>query len=65
MEVSAVDVPAGDLVLARLDAVLTGVEVPLSDALSGSVGAVPVERLTSRALVAYGELSTRLAATGR
>ena len=57
--VRADDLPAGELSVARLDATLTGVEVPLSDALSGSVGTVPVSGVRARALVAYDELTRR------
>ena len=59
VEVRATDVPAGDLTLDRLDATLTGVRLPRSDALSGSVARVPVERVRARALVPYDELSRR------
>lgn len=59
VEVRATDVPAGDLTLRRLDATLTGVQVPLSDVVSGSVGPVPVERVRARALVSYDELERR------
>lgn len=52
-------VAAGDLTLDRLDATLTGVSVPLSDALSGSVDAVPVASVRATALVAYAELARR------
>jgi hypothetical protein len=58
VEVAASQVPAGELVV-DLDATLSGVEVPLSQALSGDVAEVPVERLASRALVPYEELSRR------
>lgn len=59
VEVGATDVPAGDLVLSRLDTTLTGVQLPLSDALSGSVDRVPVEGVRARALVGYSELARR------
>lgn len=59
VEVTARDVPAGELTIARLDATLTGVEVPLSEAISGSVAQVPVAGVTARALVAYEELARR------
>ena len=59
VEVTARDVPAGELTLARLDATLSGVEVPLSQALSGSVAQVPVAGVTARALVTYEELARR------
>lgn len=56
VEVEAVGVPAGELTLSRLDATLTGVRVPLSEVLSGSLAGVPVERVQARALVGYDEL---------
>jgi hypothetical protein len=56
VEVEAVGVPTGELTLSRLDATLTGVRVPLSEVLSGSVADVPVERVQARALVGYDEL---------
>lgn len=59
VSVVALDVPAGELTLARLDATLTGVRVPLSQALSGSVTGVPVSGVTARALVGYDELARR------
>ena len=59
VEVTATDVPAGDLTLGRLDATLDGVEVPLSDALSGSVASVPVAAVKARALVPFAELERR------
>lgn len=59
VEVTATDVPAGELRLDRLDATLRGVHVPLSEALSGDVTRVPVEQIDARALVGYAELSQR------
>ena len=59
VELTARGVPAGDLTLDRLDATLTGVQVSLGDALSGSVQQVPVEGVRARALVAYDELGRR------
>lgn len=59
VEVAARDVPAGDLTLARLDATLSGVQVSLSDALSGAVQRVPVQAVRARALVGYDELAGR------
>jgi hypothetical protein len=59
VEVTARDVPAGELTLDRLDATLTGVQVSLGDALSGSVQRVPVEGVRARALVPYDELARR------
>jgi hypothetical protein len=57
VEVRATDVPAGEVVLSRLDATLHGAEVPLSDVLSQSLDDVPVEQVMARALVPYAELS--------
>ena len=56
IEVGSTRVPAGDLVLDRLDAVLLGAQVPLGEALSGAVTRVPVEQVTARALVGYDQL---------
>lgn len=57
--VRATDVPAGEVRLSGFEAVLTGVQVPLRDALSGAVVAVPVSGVRARALVAYDELTRR------
>jgi hypothetical protein len=57
VEVRSRDVPAGTLVLDELDAVLLGAQVPLGDALSGSVTRVPVEQVTARAVVGYDQLA--------
>jgi hypothetical protein len=59
VEVEASGVPAGELRLARLEATLTGVHLPLSQALSGAVDQVPVDRLRARATVPYDELGQR------
>ena len=59
VSVVAVDVDAGELTIGRLDATLTGVSVPLSDVLSGSVTEVPVASVRATALVGYDELSRR------
>ncbi len=57
--VTASDVPAGELEVAGFEATLTGVEVPLRDALSGAVTEVPVSGVRARVLVAYEELTRR------
>ena len=57
IEVVADDVPAGDTTVARLDAVLTGVRVPLSQVLSGAVTQVPVDGVDARAVLGYDALS--------
>ena len=59
VSVVARGVAAGDLTVDRLDATLTGVEVPLSDVLSGSVSEVPVASVRATALVGYDELARR------
>lgn len=60
VELRAADVPAGQLRLAQLTATLTGVQLPLSDALSGAVDRVPVERVAARALLPYAQLAPNL-----
>lgn len=57
--VRASDVPAGEVRLSAFEAVLTGVEVPLGDALAGAVVSVPVSGVRARALLAYDELARR------
>lgn len=58
--VRATDAPAGQLRLAELDATLSGVRLPLSEAVSAPVTSVPVERVTARALVSYEQLAQRV-----
>lgn len=60
--VEARDVPAGELRFSEFEATLSGVQVPLLQALSGGVEEVPVESLSARALVPYDELAQRAAA---
>ena len=62
--VEAADVPAGEVTLSRLDATLVGVRVPLEDAVSGSVAAVPVDGVRATVVVPYAELVRRSGATG-
>lgn len=62
--VQATGVPAGALRLQSFSARLQGVAVPLGTALSGSVTAVPVDRIDATALVGYAELSARVADRG-
>lgn len=57
IEVAATDVPAGERTLTRLDAVLTGVRVPLGDVVSGVVDEVPVDAVDARVVLSYAELS--------
>jgi hypothetical protein len=60
VEVSASEVTAGGARLSRLDVTLQGVHVPLSDALSGSVHAVPVDGLKATVLLSYADISAQL-----
>ena len=57
--VMAQDVPAGELRFSEFEATLRGLQVPLSQALSGDVASVPVDVLEARALVPYDELAQR------
>lgn len=59
VSVVARGVAAGEVTVDRLEATLTGVSVPLSDVLSGSVDEVPVASVRATALVAYDELARR------
>lgn len=61
--VSARDVPAGELRFAEFEATLIGAQVPVSQAVRGGAGSVPVDALRARALVPYDELGRRSRAT--
>ena len=60
VRVSGRDLSAGGERLSEFDATLSGLELPLSDALSGSVSAVPVDRLSARVVLSYDDLQRRL-----
>ena len=60
VELSASEVTAGGGRVSQLDATLRGVHVPLSDALSGSVQAVPVDSVRATVLISYADLSRQL-----
>ena len=60
VEVSAREVTAGGGRLSKLDVTLRGAHVPLSDALSGSVDAVPVDALRATVLLSYADMSGQL-----
>ncbi|MDT7570653.1 MAG: hypothetical protein QOE05_827 [Actinomycetota bacterium] len=60
VDVSASEVTAGGGRLSKLDVTLRGVHVPLSDALSGSVDAVPVDGLRATVLLSYADMSKQL-----
>lgn len=62
--VRATDVPAGPLGFDSVAARLSGAEVPLGDVLSGSVAAVPVAELSTRAVVGYDDLTALLRERG-
>lgn len=62
--VRAVDVPAGPLSFDSLVTQLTAVEVPLADAVTGRVGAVPVGRLSTRAVIGYDDLTALVSDRG-
>ena len=64
VEVRARDVPAGELRFASLVTQLRGVQVPLSTLISGETQAVPVERVSARALVSYEALTGVVASRG-
>ncbi len=57
IEVRADDVARKGLRVSRLTVALEGVDLPLSKALKGSVGAVPVAGLSATALVSYADLA--------
>ena len=57
--VRAKNVDAGEVTLSVLEATASGVRLPLSQALSGSVSAVPAEALRATVVVPYDELTRR------
>lgn len=57
--VRASDVQVDQLVITDFTATAQGLQIPLSDALSGSVSQVPVEELRSIARLSYADLSQR------
>lgn len=64
ISVRAAEVPGEQVELALLDVRLTGVRVPLGAALSRSVGEVPVDAVSTRAVVGYDELTALVADRG-
>ena len=60
VEVSASGVTAGGARISSLAVALHGLHVPLSDAVSGSVQSVPVDRLTATVLLSYADLQAQL-----
>lgn len=64
IEFTATDVDRGGVHIERLDASLRDVQVPLSDALQGTVGAIPVGGIDATALVTYADLAHRSGIVG-
>lgn len=62
--VTAAGVQAGKVEVTTFDAQLRGVHLPLSSALKGSVRSVPVDTISARAEVSWGELSNLVADRG-
>jgi hypothetical protein len=60
VSVSARQVTAGGGRLSKLDVTLRGVHVPLGDALTGSVEAVPVDALRATVLLSYADMAGQL-----
>jgi hypothetical protein len=59
VELTVEDVERRDLSLARLDVAVLGAQIPLGEALDGSLIAVPVEGLRATAVVGYDEVVRR------
>ena len=64
IDVSATDLDRGGVRLARLDATLRGVHLPLGDALHGSVSSIAVESLDASAVVTFADLAHRSGVVG-
>jgi hypothetical protein len=62
--VRASRVPAGTLTVESFVAQLSGVRVPLSDAVQGTVTSVPVDGLTARAVLTYADMTAAVAERG-
>lgn len=60
VEVSASGVTAGGARLSELAVALRGLHVSLRDAVSGSVTAAPVDRVTATVLLSYADLQAQL-----
>lgn len=60
VELSASEVTAGGGRISKLDVSLRGVHVPLNDALSGSVTAVPVDSVRATLLLSYADMTQQL-----
>ena len=64
IDISATDLDRGGVRVARLEATLHGAEVPLRDAVSGSVTSIPVSGLDATALVTFADLAHRSSVVG-
>ncbi|HUR14060.1 MAG TPA: DUF2993 domain-containing protein [Mycobacteriales bacterium] len=64
IDVSAEDLDRGGVRVSRLDATLRGVQVPLSEAMSGSVSSIAVESLDAKAVVTFADLAHRSRVVG-
>lgn len=60
VDVTVRDLERSDVVIARIDATLRGVEVDIGDALEGRVSAVPVDRGSATMRLTYGDINTYL-----
>ena len=58
------DLQVDEVRVARLDAVLTGVHVPIGDVLNRRVGDVPVDSLRGTVVLGYDDLTARLRSRG-
>jgi hypothetical protein len=58
VDVEAEDIRRNGVTLGSFDVRVVGAEIPLKDALSGSVEAVPVASLKARAVITYAELAS-------
>lgn len=64
IDVSATDLDRGGVRLARLDVTLLGLQLPLRDALRGSVTSIAVESLDASAVVSFADLAHRSGVMG-
>ena len=60
IELQASGVGRGDVRLTRLTVTVRGARLPLSEALRGSVGSVPVDSIAGQALMSYAELAAAI-----
>ena len=65
VQIGIVDLAAGPLRIASLDAELSGVRVPFHDVLVGSADYVTIENAAEQALITFTDLNAYLASIGR